>query len=478
MIADERFGASAQPGGRSRRPGGGALLACLGLGVLAGGVLGAVRTREAALHLLAKNGALLDAGIPALPGTGHLETMGSWAPAGAGALFFALSLGLGGAALLAAAAGLLGTLPGPWGRRLPWATVLAPALLYAWGRDPGLAAAALAPALAAGRWGAGPGPSRQGILPVACALLALLGLLPWARAPEGGFTRFRDRVLLARPTGPALALDTFYYRWTLYPAEAIKPLRARSQPAVWVDPAAPSREAACRDLARLGVWCVDRAEAADARLLPGPDGPRLRAGNADLAWPRDPASQREAWTRLSDRHDPARPLRRATAAALFLGCPLVLAGLLGALAVWLGSWMPAEPQRRLGALVCALLLAGLVAAVSRPPPWLARVRAELADPRRPDPQRVREGLAATRPAERFYAARAAGRLGPGWEEALARALEDPVINVRYAAAESLGRIGTPGAREILARLIDGPADWYVKERAWAGLRRLGWRPGP
>ncbi|GAB4249510.1 HEAT repeat domain-containing protein [Deferrisoma sp.] len=469
-MTNESFDASPRTGG--------ALLACLGLGVVAGGALGAVRTREAALHLLAKNRALLEAGIPALPGAGHLETLGSWAPAGAGAVFFGLSLGLGGAALLAAAAGLLGALPNSWGRRLPWAAALAPALLYAWGRDAGLAAAALAPALAAGRWGAGLRPSRQGLLPLVCALVALLGLVPWARAPEGAFTRFRDRVLLARPTGPALALDTFYYRWTLYPAEAIKPLRARSQPTAWVDPGVDDREAACRDLARLGAWCVDRAEAADARLLPGPGGSRLQAGGAELAWPRDPAGQREAWARLSDRHDPARPLRRTTAAALFSGCPLVLAGLLGALAVWLGSWMPTEPQRRLGALVCALLLAGLVAAVSRPPPWLARVRAELAAPQRPDPVRVREGLAAARPAERFYAARAAGRLGPGWEGDLVRALGDPVINVRYGAAEALGRIGTPEARRALRRILDGEADWYVKERAWEGLRRLGWRPGP
>jgi len=444
------------------------------VGAAAGAVLGAARTREAALHLLAKNRALLDAGVPALPGPGHLDTLGSWAPAGAGAVFFGLSLGLGGAALLALLAAALGLAPGRTGRLLPWATALVPLGLGFWGRDWGLAAAAEPAALAAAAWAAGRADRRVPVLRLACAALALVGLLPWARAPEGPFTRFRDRVLLARETGPALALDTFYYRWTLYPAEALKPLAARSQPTVWADPAAGDRAALCEAAARVGLWCVDDPSAADVRIEPGP---RLVRGPAEAPWTGPPEARRQAWNDLSARADRARPLRRATAVSLFYGCPLVLAGILSGLAVWLGAWMPHPGHRKAAALVCAAFLGGLVAAVSMQPPWLVRVRRELADAPLPGADRVEAALRARRPVERFYGARAAGRLGEGWEPALEAALADPVINVRYAAAQALGRIASPRAREVLRAVLEGPADWYVKERAWAGLRRSGWRPG-
>ncbi len=444
------------------------------VGVGAGAVLGAARTREAALHLLAKNRALLDAGIPALPGPGHLGTLGSWAPAGAGAVFFGLSLGLGGAALLALLAAALGLAPGRAGRILPWGTALAPLGLGLWGRDWGLVAAAEPVALAAAAWAAGRPGRRLPALRLACAALTLVGLLPWALADEGPFIRFRDRVLLARETGPALALNTFYYRWTLYPAEALKPLAARSQPTAWANPAAGDRAALCGAAARVGLWCVDDPSGADVRIEPGP---RLVLGPAEVPWTGTPQARRQAWDELSARADRARPLRRVTAVSLFYGCPLVLAGLLSGLAVWLGAWMPHPGHRKAAALVCAALLGGLVAAVARQPPWLVRVRQDLADIPTPEAGRVEAALRARRPVARFYGAQAAGRLGPGWEAALEAALADPVINVRYAAAQALGRIASPRARQTLKGLLESPADWYVRERAWSGLRRSGWRPG-
>ncbi|NOY45023.1 MAG: HEAT repeat domain-containing protein [Deltaproteobacteria bacterium] len=139
--------------------------------------------------------------------------------------------------------------------------------------------------------------------------------------------------------------------------------------------------------------------------------------------------------------------------------------------------MPHPGHRKAAAVVCAAFLGGLVAAVAMQPPWLERVRGELVDTPMPEPGRVEAALRARRPVERFYGARAAGRLGQGWEPVLEAALADPVINVRYAAAQALGRIASPRAREVLRGLLEGPADWYVKERAWAGLRRSGWRPG-
>jgi HEAT repeat protein len=81
-----------------------------------------------------------------------------------------------------------------------------------------------------------------------------------------------------------------------------------------------------------------------------------------------------------------------------------------------------------------------------------------------------------RPAERFYAARAAGELGPAAVPVLLEALADPVINVRYAAAQSLGKIGGEASRSALLAVLRSRESWYVKERAYSALWRTGWRP--
>ncbi|MHB8766148.1 MAG: hypothetical protein ACYDA8_17665, partial [Deferrisomatales bacterium] len=95
-------------------------------GSLCGAWFGAFRTREAALHLLAKNEALALGNLPALPGAGFLGELSSWAPAAAGAGFYGLSLGLGAGTLLGLWAAGTRRLPGRAGRFAPWAALAAP----------------------------------------------------------------------------------------------------------------------------------------------------------------------------------------------------------------------------------------------------------------------------------------------------------------------------------------------------------------
>ena len=83
------------------------------LGAAAGEILGAVRTREAALHLLDKNRLLVNAGHFAVPGEFHWDAMAAWPTALIGGLFYALTLGLGGAAVSYAWGRLLTPLPRP-----------------------------------------------------------------------------------------------------------------------------------------------------------------------------------------------------------------------------------------------------------------------------------------------------------------------------------------------------------------------------
>ena len=448
----------------------------LAWGVVAGGALGAARTREAALHLLEKNRALLELGVPALPGNGHLGTLASWAPAGAGAVFFGLSLGLGGAALVGLARTGLRALPSRAGLVAPWALLALPLAAAAAG-DAGLAAFLAALVLGALVFAPDPPPPRTLLLRIGAAAVAALGLLPWTTTPEGPFTRFRDRVLLSSPGGPGLVANELYYRWTLYPAEALKPLDARTQPTVEADLPGPAREAFCSDAARLGLVCLPPgAGGADCRATRAEGAVILAAGSARVVWPGSPGAQQEAWRRLAASADGARALRRATAAGLFWGWPAALLWSLSGLALALSGWVPRGPSRVAAALVCAALLGGLVGAVSLPPPWMKALRAALGPAGRPDPGTLEVHLQGERPVERLYAVRAARRLGPRGEPWLIDALSDPVINVRYEAASGLGATGGPRAREVLVQILESPEPWYVKERAYAGLRRLGWSP--
>jgi hypothetical protein len=202
-------------------------------------------------------------------------------------------------------------------------------------------------------------------------LLALcaVGLVPWALAPEGPFTRLRDQVLFETPAG--LAVDQFYYRWTLYPAEALKPLAAKTQPLAAVSPElAPGRRSRwCAEARRLGVLCVDGAGTdPGVDLTVAPEGKTLvlAAGATRLPWPRDAAGQGETWRQFSAARDTHRALRRATGIALFVGCPLGLCWLLTSATLGVASRFPPGLRRRLAAGVLAAAFAGILGAPGRP----------------------------------------------------------------------------------------------------------------
>jgi hypothetical protein len=440
-------------------------------GVVCGAVLGAVRTRGEALHLLAKGRALEALGVPSLPGPSQWTVLSSWRPAGAGALFFGLSLGLGAGALAALFVAATRRSDLPLARHAGW-VVLLPAVWAGLARDWGLAGMLAFTSLGAVASAAGtPRPAARDLaLRLFCAAVAALGLVPWLLAPEGAFTRLRDRWLLS---GPGLALDEFYYRWTLYPAEALKPLAARTQPVANVGDLGPTmaRAFAAEALPLHVLGLSVPPDGADLAVEARNGTAELVAGSARVAWPRSGPERLQAWRRLSREADGGAPLRSATAAALFFGCPLGLAWALGAGCAWIAGRLAPDSTR------APFVLAGLLAA------WLALAGAPskgtrfLQALRQPQGiEVVRRTLSSDSPVLRFYGARAAGSLGPAAEPLLLAALRDPVINVRYAAAQNLGAMGGGGGETALVALLRGPEEWYVKERAYAALWRLGWRP--
>jgi hypothetical protein len=439
-----------------------------------GAALGALRTRDAALHLLAKNRALEAAGFVPLPGTGHWDVLASWMPAGAGALFFGLSLGLGAGTLLGLWVRATRALPSRAGRLVPWVALAVPLWAAVAGDLPlaGALAAMAAGALATQLPGRAASARHRALRALVLVPLAV-GFLPWATAPEGPFTHLRDRHLLG--TAPGRAVNGFYYRWTLYPAEVLKPVSALSQPTAAAPAPLPAgaREGFCRDALRRGVLCVDDSEGADLHLVAADQGLELARGDARVAWPPEPSAQADAWKELSSLADRSRALRQATYWALFLGCPLALAWGFSSLALAAGALLGAGRRSTLVSLAVAGLLAASLGTAGRPDPSLSEVRARLGA-EVPEADVVRAALAAPSAVERFYGARAAGRARLE-ADVLLEALSDPVVNVRYAAAEALGRTGGTRSREALLEVLGSPEAWYVKERAYAALWRLGWR---
>jgi len=430
--------------------------------------------------------------------------MASWAPAAAGTLFYGLSLGVGLATLVAlwaracgATAEAADTLASrlernratalrtsvrllraasPWFRRLaPWAALALPAWELAGGDA--VLAGTLALLTVGALWLQGFGavsPTRALALRASLLVWFLAALVPWATAPEGPFTRLRDQWLLPTPVGSLV--NDFYYRWTLYPAEALKPLAARSQPTVQVTPEVPRplRDAFCAQAREIGPLCVDTPEAADLAAVPEGEGPALALGAARIPWPRARASQRGAWRDFSEATDSRSALRHATRTALFFGCPLALCWAFSSLAASAGGLFGLGRRGLLAAHVVAALLAASLFSAGLAEPSLEAERAALTDPS-PDPAAIRRYAASDDPVARFYAVRAAGRAGREQQDLLVDALSDPVINVRYAAAEALGLTGGDRAVEALREVLGSPEAWYVKERAYSGLWRLGWR---
>ena len=447
-------------------------------GLLCGAALGAVRTQQAAAHLLAKNRLLEDAGLPHLPGAGHWEVLSSSAPSWAGALFFGLSLGLGAGSLCAVWCRVTRGIPGPGGRWLPRLVLVLPLPALAAG-DPALAGCLLAIAGGSLALHRAAQPPRPLVWRLVLLTICVGGLVPWALAPEGPFTRLRDQVLFASPAG--LAVDQFYYRWTLYPAEVLKPLAAKTQPLAAVSPELPEpqRRRWCGDAQRLGVLCVDEVDAVpgvDLTVAPEAGSVVLVSGAARLPWPQGAADQKETWQQFSVARDANRGLRRATGIALFVGCPLGLCWFLSSAALGLASVFPAGHRHRLASAVLATVVAGGLGAAGWADPEVATLRAGLLELPPSTPEELGRHLRSPRVVERFYAARAARHLGPAAQAPLLEALGDPAINVRYAAAQALGEVGGTTARVILDELLRNPEEWYVKERAYASLRRIGWPP--
>jgi len=331
--------------------------------------------------------------------------------------------------------------------------------------------------------------------------IAVLALCWFSQYDRGLFTAIRDRLLLSNPVGQAV--HDYYYRWTLYPAEAFKSPAQKQIRTVWLrleaageDGAALAAALAARDVLPLAdpAGAHFEAEAAAGRLRFRGEG-RLLAETTVGLFLAQPEAVLEEVYRAADR---LAPFRRFIFFAVLLGFPTALYCLAHAL-IGLPAALLLPASRRAGRLcaVACLALAALafvffVALGKEPKP----------------PELPPEGIAGLPPA------RQAGLLGAlldrgrevtalaGWEAlarspdprvrrllarglgasrspeappVLERLIADPQLAVRTAAIEALARRDGPSARRALLAVLHGSHTWYDQFYAYRALRSLGWK---
>lgn len=456
--------------------------------------------------LLAALEAAAEAGYLPVPNRNLWAGLSSLESAFHGGIFFTLSVGAG----LSLLAACTGAIVAAWGMRL------APALI-AWGglllylNTGGFSLfptlyALLVPTIPftlARRGFRERG--REAFREVLLTRLLPIGLLAlgWLTQYDGGlFTAIRDRLLLSNPVGEAV--HDYYYRWTLYPAEAFKSPAQKQIRTVrlQIDPAEKAAAAVAAALAARDVLPVARERGAQFTAVFAGGLLRFSGDGRPLAettlhsFLERPDAVLESVFHAADRMAPFRGLVFFT---FLLGFPSAL--YLAAHALLRLQAAPFLPTARQAAALAALLCFSIAALVLvffvsgrektgeappagaevgslAPPAQAAALRALIArgqDPtavfadwpslaRSPDP-RVRALLA------HGLAASPSPQAGP----VLDLLLTDPHLHVRTAAIEATGRRGGRHARKALLLLIERSHTWYDQFYAYRALRSLGWK---
>ena len=329
--------------------------------------------------------------------------------------------------------------------------------------------------------------------------LALLGLGWFTQYDPGLFIDLRDHLLMSNAVGESV--NSFYYRYTLYPAEVFKSFDQRLIKTVaWPPEDAQGRQSALeRELIRLDYLPVGAAAQAD--LILRFDGERMALVHAgkpvwEDAIERFLADPRRAATDISARTDRFAVFRAATYYGVLLAFPAALYVLLFALIRLLCGIVFAERRAETAAaIVCLLVGFGILVEfkLSREGPpspeaiaatlgserWQQRVAALKAINERKFDISAHPGYAAMRgspyPLERYWLARAlTASPSPRAPDDLIRLLDDPQVNVRTMAVQALAQRRDLRAVQPILGLLKTSNEWYDQLYAYQALRALRW----
>jgi hypothetical protein len=474
-------------------------------GLLTAQTIAVVHVRISNIDHYEKVKSLLDAGFVAVPSSAVAESLKDWHTAFYGGVFFTLTLGLGLTFLSRPAVGW-------WHRNrnlsVRWSLILLWTGLIGVMNSNGVSAAATAYAVlipaavfaASIRDKRGPGSTVRGVGAIHLLGILVLGGIMLLKADTAVFSAVRDRLLLTNPIG--IGVNNFYYRYTLYPAQAFKSLN-QELIRTWRATDLRGNPTIARlrpTLARLD-W-LEIGEGGPHDMVVRIDGERLslyRQGKTILEVPAGEFLARPGLTLkdFSAETDRDVGLRRITFASLTAICLLTIYG---------GVYFPVHclAGRRLGPIGTAaasvfvalaagsLVLSWTSGTIEKKAAGKAALKAFLhADDaalrikgliRLCREKRDIQGLADPRgmargedPMERYWLARSlAFARSPDTFTVLVDLLDDPQVNVAYQACRSLGRRGDRRAVAPLLSVIHRSREWYVQLHAYRALKRLGW----
>lgn len=339
------------------------------------------------------------------------------------------------------------------------------------------------------------------IVPVA-TLIALTAL--WSTQLNSHlFTTIRDHILLSNPVGRTV--NDFYYRYTLYAAEAFKSFNQKTVRTGHLDGASDERlrRRLQRLLARHNVLILNEVKRPDVAVQISKSGIALRSAdgravNTSLQdFMSDPGTRLRQFSGITDR---LAPLRKMSLLGLLVGFPILLYVLVyGLIRSVVGCASREKQTVWIASILCFSIGVGLFLPMLSARPatvtdeevnqtlasdkWTHRVAAlrhiearKLEIDRYPFYMNL---LSSSLVVERYWLARAlASTRSAATYPLLLNLLNDPHPNVVCQAFYALGERGQRKAIEPIRKTLVLSDHWYAQWYGYQALRRLGWYQVP
>ena len=325
-------------------------------------------------------------------------------------------------------------------------------------------------------------------------LLALL--LAW-QVDSRMFTDFRDSYLLSSPVGARI--NSFYYKYTLYPAEALKSLDQKLLKTVMIN-TNTTRSDLERILLNHDYIPVKNNMAVHLEIVEDDDQftfksrgrPILRVSSQ--AFFTNPV---RAIRKFEKKSDIALLLRQMTYISLLTGFPLAIYIIAqGLVSILFGFFISPRTASIIASasclVVCAILLfsfqsnrgrgvsaQNLMEALSSER-WQDRVAAlKIIDEKGLEIDRYEsypQLRTSSHIAERYWLVRNLGHSrSPATYTDLLNFLKDPHPNIVTMALYAIGKRGNRQVIDKIMQIIATSDDWYIQWYAYKALRSIGWR---